>query len=273
MGGQRGHQLGHRDPRISFDHADNAAQARREVGFILDIVRASAANERRLFVALEELEALLLEVATQILHQLHREALLLLHFHAQQSQQGRGQKSARDVARNRYPSHRLHRLRGVVLHKMRLHGRLRPQGLRRRSRLLRRSLLDRRGLALQSRWCLGLGHGNLRRRSFGRSNRGFRFCHWGLSNPNFRFRSRRLRHRSFGNRNRSRLFRRRRSGSRQLFHRCCRRQRGPLARTQGDVNHRRALTFKPFGDQGLVFFAADARFVAVQGQVVKLLPV
>jgi hypothetical protein len=90
-----------------------------------------AADKGGFFVAFEKSQALSFEVATQILHQLHGEPLLTLHFRAEEPEQWRSQELAGDVARYGCFRYRHGSGGGVILQKMGLHFGYTLQGSRR----------------------------------------------------------------------------------------------------------------------------------------------
>ena len=64
---------------------------------VLNEVRAGAADKGGFLVALEELEVLFFKITAKVLHQLHRKALLLFHFHPEEGEEGRRQQLARNI--------------------------------------------------------------------------------------------------------------------------------------------------------------------------------
>ena len=80
-----------------------------------------AADEGVALVAFEEAEALTFQRAAEILHELHGEALLVLHFAAEQGEQGRGEAFPGDVAGNCSRRDGSDGIRGVRAQKVRFH--------------------------------------------------------------------------------------------------------------------------------------------------------
>ena len=101
-------------------------------------MRTVAAHEGGLLVALEEAEAVRFQRTAKILHQLHGESLLVLHFAAQQRQQGGGEAAFGDGAGHSGFGDGRDGVRCEGAEEVRFHFRLAGERRRRRSTLRQR---------------------------------------------------------------------------------------------------------------------------------------